>query len=204
MVVLVGARVEAQSLDEYIPPALNILADDFAAHGHDLRRLILMIASTEAFRLDSAAPFEITDEHEQDFAVFPLSRLRPEQVIGSSGTLKFEMRDATPVLIKLASTEFVDDKEGKPISIQRIIGRRPLMAFGNSDGDLQMLQWTAAGDGPRFGLLVHHTDADREWAYDRESHVGRLDKALDEARSRGWIVVDMKHDWKTVFAGSDH
>jgi hypothetical protein len=124
----------------------------------------------------------------------------PEQVVGSSGKLKYEMREGKPVLVKLPEAQFVDDGEGKPIGIQTFIGRRPLMAFGNSDGDLQMLQWTTAGSIPRFGLIVHHTDADREWAYDRESHVGRLDKALDEAQSKNWAVVDMKKDWKRVFA----
>jgi phosphoglycolate phosphatase-like HAD superfamily hydrolase len=123
----------------------------------------------------------------------------PEQVIGSSGKMKLEVRDGKPVLLKLPEIGSVDDKEGKPININLHIGRRPVMAFGNSDGDLAMLQWTAAGDGPRFGLLVHHTDADREFTYDRESHIGRLDKALDEANSRGWTVVDMKRDWKTIF-----
>ncbi|HEY4580269.1 MAG TPA: hypothetical protein VIG89_04475, partial [Candidatus Acidoferrales bacterium] len=91
-------------------------------------------------------------------------------------------------------------KEGKPIGIQKFIGRRPILAFGNSDGDLQMLQWTAAGSGARFMGLVHHTDAKREWAYDRKSSIGRLDKAIDEAEQRGWTVVDMKRDWKRVFS----
>jgi hypothetical protein len=123
----------------------------------------------------------------------------PEQVIGSSGGLKYEVRDGKPVIIKLPELVLNDDKEGKPVGIQRHIGRRPIAAFGNSDGDLEMLQWTAAGGGPRFCLYVHHTDAAREWAYDRESHVGKLDKGLDEAKARGWIVVSMKDDWKTVF-----
>jgi hypothetical protein len=123
----------------------------------------------------------------------------PEQVIGSSGKTKFEIRDGKPVLVKLPEIGVVDDKEGKPININLHIGRRPIMALGNSDGDLQMLQWTTGGTGPRLGLIVHHTDAEREWAYDRESHIGRLDKALDEAKSRGWIIADMKEDWKTVF-----
>jgi phosphoglycolate phosphatase-like HAD superfamily hydrolase len=127
----------------------------------------------------------------------------PEQVIGSSGVVKFEMRDGgEPVLVKQPKIEFVDDGPGKPVGINRFIGRRPIMAFGNSDGDLQMLQWTAAGDGnggPRFALIVHHTDPDREFAYDRESHIGKLDKALDEAKTKGWTVVDMKTDWKAVF-----
>ena len=123
----------------------------------------------------------------------------PEQVVGSAGQLKFELREGQPVLLKLPAVDLVDDGPGKPVGIQRLIGRRPILAFGNSDGDLQMLQWTAAGPGARFMGLVHHTDAQREWAYDRESHVGRLDKALDEAKTRGWTVVDMKQAWKRVF-----
>jgi len=123
----------------------------------------------------------------------------PEQVIGSSGKLKFEMRDGKPVLVKLPAIDFIDDKDGKPIGIQTHIGRRPIAAFGNSDGDLQMLQWTAAGPGARFCLYVHHTDAAREFAYDRESHIGKLDKGLDEAATKGWTVVSMKDDWKTIY-----
>ncbi len=123
----------------------------------------------------------------------------PEQVIGSSGEVRFEMREGTPVLVKEPKIEFVDDGPGKPIGINRFIGRRPVMAFGNSDGDLQMLQWTTTGEGARFGMIVHHTDAVREFAYDRQSSIGKLDKALDEAQHRGWTVVDMKNDWKTIF-----
>jgi len=123
----------------------------------------------------------------------------PEQVVGSSGKLELKVRDGRPVLVKLPEVNFVDDKEGKPIGIQQHIGRRPIAAFGNSDGDLQMLEWTAAGTGPRFCLYVHHTDAEREWAYDRASSIGRLDKGLDEAKTKGWTVVSMKDDWKTIF-----
>jgi len=123
----------------------------------------------------------------------------PEQVIGSQGKLRYEMRDGKPVLFKLPEVQFVDDGPGKPAGIQTFIGRRPIAAFGNSDGDREMLEWTWAGTGARLALLVHHTDADREWAYDRDSPVGRLDKALDEAQSSGWTVVDMKTDWKQVF-----
>ena len=123
----------------------------------------------------------------------------PEQVVGSSGVVKFEMREGRPVLLKEPKVEFVDDGPGKPVGINRFIGRRPIMAFGNSDGDLQMLQWTTAGSGARFGLVVHHTDAEREYAYDRESKIGRLDKAWDEAIAKGWTIVDMKRDWKQVF-----
>jgi len=123
----------------------------------------------------------------------------PEQVIGSSIKTEFELRDGTPVLVRLPEINFIDDKAGKPIGINQHIGRRPIAAFGNSDGDLQMLQWVAAGSGARFCLYVHHTDADREWAYDRNSSIGRLDQGLDEAQARGWTVVDMKRDWKSIF-----
>ncbi|HEU0069319.1 MAG TPA: HAD family hydrolase, partial [Nitrospiraceae bacterium] len=123
----------------------------------------------------------------------------PEQVVGSSAKTKFELRDGKPVIVRLPELNFIDDNVGKPVGIHEHIGRRPIAAFGNSDGDLQMLQWTAAGSGPRFCLYVHHTDAEREWAYDRESHIGRLDKGLDEANAKGWTVVSMKDDWKTIF-----
>jgi hypothetical protein len=123
----------------------------------------------------------------------------PEQVIGSSIKTRFELRDGTPVLVRLPEINFIDDKAGKPVGINQHIGRCPIAAFGNSDGDLQMLQWTAAGEGPRFCLYVHHTDAQREWAYDRESHIGKLDNGLDEAYEKGWTVVDMKKDWKVIY-----
>jgi phosphoglycolate phosphatase-like HAD superfamily hydrolase len=126
----------------------------------------------------------------------------PEQVIGSTIKTKFEMRDGKPVLMRLPEIDFIDDKEGKPVSINKFIGRRPILAFGNSDGDQQMLQWTAAGGGARFMGLVHHTDAEREYAYDRTSNFGRLDKALDEAKARSWTVVSMKDEWKTIFPPS--
>jgi len=124
----------------------------------------------------------------------------PEQVVGSSGAVKFEIGpDRKPVLIKEPKIEFVDDGAGKVIGINRFIGRRPVFAFGNYDGDHQMLQYTAAGDGARFMGLVHHTDAEREYAYDRQSRVGKLDKALDDATAKGWTVVDIKRDWSTIF-----
>lgn len=122
----------------------------------------------------------------------------PEQVVGSSIETKFEVRDGKPVLMRLPQIDFIDDKEGKPVAIHNFIGRRPIAAFGNSDGYLQMLQWTAAGKGTRLLLIVHHTDAEREWAYDRRSSIGRLDKALDEAKAKGWTVVDMRRDWKVI------
>jgi len=123
----------------------------------------------------------------------------PENVFGSSGKTKFELRSDGPVLIRLPELNFINDGPGKPVGINEHIGRRPIASFGNSDGDLPMLQWTMAGSGPRFALLVHHTDAEREWAYDRNSPIGALDKALDEANAKGWTVVDMKTDWKTIF-----
>ena len=122
----------------------------------------------------------------------------PEQVIGSEGKLAFEMRHGKPVLIKLPALDYFDDKEGKPIAIQKNIGRRPIAAFGNSDGDLQMLQWSCAGAGTRFCLFVRHTDAEREWSYD-VSPLGRLEKGLEEAKAKGWTVVDMKADWKVIY-----
>ena len=129
-------------------------------------------------------------------------RLATFDNVGSTIKTTFEMRDGTPVLMRLPEIDFIDDKAGKPVGINKFIGRRPILAFGNSDGDHQMLQWTAAGSGPRFMGLVHHTDAEREWAYDRTSSIGRLDKALDEALAKGWTVVDMKQDWKTIFPPS--
>jgi len=125
----------------------------------------------------------------------------PEQVVGSSVKTKFELRDGTPVLVRLPEVNFIDDKGGKPVGINQHIGRRPIAAFGNSDGDLQMLQYTGAGRGARFCLYVHHDDAAREYAYDRKDHLAKLDKGLDEAAAKGWTVVSMKDDWKTVFPG---
>jgi hypothetical protein len=123
----------------------------------------------------------------------------PEQVVGSSGKTRFEMRDGRPTLFRLPEVNFIDDKTGKPVGINEHIGRRPIAAFGNSDGDLEMLQWTTMSGGVRFGLIVHHTDAEREYAYDRQSPFGKLDKALDAAALNRWTLVDMKKDWKKVF-----
>lgn len=123
----------------------------------------------------------------------------PEQIVGSSIKTKFEMRDGKPVLMRLPELNFNDDKEGKPIGIHQQIGRRPIAAFGNSDGDLQMLQWTCVDHQNSFCLYVHHTDEKREWAYDRQSHIGKLDKGLDEAKASSWTVVDMKNDWNQIY-----
>jgi hypothetical protein len=123
----------------------------------------------------------------------------PEQVVGSSVKTKFEMRHGRPILFRLPEINFIDDGPGKPVGINEHIGRRPIAAFGNSDGDLEMLQWTTMSGGVRFGLIVHHTDAEREYAYDRQSHFGKLDKALDAAAVNKWTVVNMKNDWKEVF-----
>lgn len=127
----------------------------------------------------------------------------PEQIIGSYGATEYTLGDdGTPVIVKTEALAFLDDKEGKPINIDRIIGRRPIIAGGNSDGDFAMLQWTTAGDGPRLGLLVHHTDADREFAYDRDSHIGQLVDGLDQGPDLGWLIVDMARDWDRIYTGA--
>lgn len=123
----------------------------------------------------------------------------PEQVVGSRAKVTYELRSGMPVLLRLPEIDLIDDRAGKPVGIHQVIGRRPTAAFGNSDGDVEMLEWTTSAPGPRLGLIVHHTDADREWAYDRASHVGRLARGLDEASSRGWIVVDMKREWSVIY-----
>jgi len=123
----------------------------------------------------------------------------PEQVVGSRAKVKYEVRDGTPVLLRLPEIDLNDDKAGKPVGIHQVIGRRPTIAFGNSDGDFEMLEWTTSAKGPRLGVIVHHTDGDREWAYDRDSHIGRLARGLDEGPKRGWVIVDMKNDWKVVY-----
>jgi phosphoserine phosphatase len=123
----------------------------------------------------------------------------PEQVVGSSIRTQYEVIDGEPTLSRLPEIDFIDDKAGKPVGINQHIGRRPVIAVGNSDGDFQMLEWTTSGPGPRLAMIVHHTDSEREWAYDRESHVGRLDRGLDEGPERGWLLIDMKADWNRVF-----
>lgn len=124
----------------------------------------------------------------------------PEQVIGSSIKLKYELREGRPVLVRLPELDFIDDKAGKPVGIHRLIGRRPILAAGNSDGDYEMLEYTTAGSGLRLGLIVHHTDGQREVAYDRASPFGRLDRGLNDAAAKGWVLIDMKQDWRQVFA----
>jgi hypothetical protein len=123
----------------------------------------------------------------------------PAQVVGSSIKTKYEVIDGVATVMRLPQMNFINDKAGRPVGITQHIGQRPIAAFGYSDGDFQMLEWTTAGEGPRFGLTVHHTDAEREYAYDRDSSVGRLDKALDDAPAKGWVVIDMKKDWKEIF-----
>jgi phosphoserine phosphatase len=123
----------------------------------------------------------------------------PHQVVGSMGGLEYEIVDGVPQVVKQPSIVFIDDKAGKPVGIMRRIGKRPILAGGNSDGDFEMLEWTTAGEGPRLGLIVHHTDAEREWAYDRDSHIGQLNRGLDEGPQRGWLIVDMESDWDRVF-----
>ena len=124
----------------------------------------------------------------------------PEQVVGSTITVKYEVRDGKPVLIREPEIDFIDDKAGKPVAINKFIGRRPTIAVGNSDGDFQMLEWTTAGEGPRLGIIIRHDDEEREYAYDRESHIGKLDRGLDEGPKRGWKIVSMKDDFKMIFS----
>jgi phosphoglycolate phosphatase-like HAD superfamily hydrolase len=124
----------------------------------------------------------------------------PEQVVGSTITTQYALVGDIPVLNRLPKVDFVDDGPGKPVGINKFIGRRPILAAGNSDGDYEMLRWVMAGQGPHFAMIIHHTDADREYAYDRKSDFGKLDKALDEAESRNWLLVDMKADWKKIYA----
>jgi len=127
----------------------------------------------------------------------------PQQVIGTSVETAYEMRVEGPVLVRIPQINHVNDGPGKPVGINRYIGRQPIVAFGNSDGDHEMLLWTAAGKGPRFMGLVHHTDSEREYAYDRGAPVGALDAALDDAKAKGWTVVDMRLDWKRVYPGEE-
>jgi phosphoglycolate phosphatase-like HAD superfamily hydrolase len=124
----------------------------------------------------------------------------PEQVIGSSAVAEFQDKDGKPALVRQPKLNFLNDKAGKPVGIYQHIGRRPILAFGNSDSDMQMIEYTLAGEGRRMGLFLHHTDAEREYAYDRKSRVGTLDKALDQANAKGWVIVDMKREWKEVFS----
>ena len=152
--------------------------------------------------------------HANDFKVFIVSGggiefmrpwtasiygIEPERVVGSSIKTKYEVVDSKPVITRLPEIDFIDDKEGKPLGINSHIGKRPIAAFGNSDGDFEMLDWTTSGDGLRFGVIVHHDDAEREYAYDRDSHIGRLDKGLDLGPERGWTIVSMKDDWKVIY-----
>jgi len=127
----------------------------------------------------------------------------PEQVIGTYTDTEYQIIDGTPTIVKAPAIGFVDDKEGKPINIDRIIGRRPIIAGGNSDGDFAMMQWTTAGDGPRMGILIHHTDAEREVAYDRDSAIGRLQDGLDQGPGLGWVIVDMAKDWARIYTGAN-
>ena len=123
----------------------------------------------------------------------------PEQVVGSRGKLEYELRDGRGTLLKLPEIDLVDDGPGKPVGIAQVIGRRPIAAFGNSDGDFEMLEYVTSGPGRRLGVIVHHTDAEREWAYDRGSHIGKLERGLEEAATRGWVLADMKRDWKVIY-----
>ena len=198
------ATVQGETTDEFMAAARSWI--DSARHP-DTNRLYKemvyqpMLELLDYLRTNGFRTFIISGAGLEFMRVWAeeLYGIPPEQVLGSSFKAKYEMREAGPVLVRLPEVDFVDDVEGKPVGIHKFIGRRPVFAFGNSDGDLPMMKWTAAGTGPRFIGYVHHTDAEREWAYDRESLVGRFDKGLDEAREKGWTLVDMKVDWKVVY-----
>jgi hypothetical protein len=127
----------------------------------------------------------------------------PENVIGSAGNSSYQVIDGVPTIVKDPGIFFIDDKAGKPVGIDTRLGKRPIFVAGNSDGDFEMLEWATAGDGPRFGMIVHHTDGEREWAYDRDSHIGQLDRGLDEAAARNWLLVDMAKDWSRIYSGAN-
>ena len=201
---IVAATHSGMTTDEFERIVSNWLVN--ATHPRTGRRYTDMVYQPmlellEYFRANGFQTFIVSGGGSEFMRVFAekVYGIPPDQVIGSTGKLKFELRGDNPALLKQPAVDFVDDKEGKPIAIHRHIGRRPIAAFGNSDGDLQMLQWTAAGSGARLGVFIHHTDAEREWAYDRTSSIGRLDKGLDEAEARGWVIVDMKDDWKAIY-----
>jgi len=206
MLTLVGAAHSGMTTDEFAKSVSDWLAD--ARHPRFKRpynELVYqpMLELLGYLRANGFKTFIVSGGGVEFMRVFAEKAygIPPEQVVGSSGVVKFEMGDdGRPRLVKLAKVEFVDDGPGKPVGINRFIGRRPILAFGNSDGDHQMLQWTMAGSGARFAGIVHHTDAEREYAYDRASKIGQLDKAWEEAKAKDWTVVDMKQDWKRVFA----
>lgn len=175
-IVAFVARVTTEGSRDVVPPAARVAARGFKTY-------IVSGGGVELIRVFAGRVYGVP----------------PEQVIGSTIRTRYEVRAGGPVLVRLPEIDFVDDRAGKSVAIHKVIGARPVMAFGNSDGDFAMLEWTTAGAGPRFGMLVHHTDAARESAYDRDSHFGRRVRALDEAPRRGWTVVDMKGDWKAVF-----
>lgn len=193
-------------------------ADQFAADGHDwllsardkrfnrtYPELVYepMLEVLRYFRANDFKTFIVSGggvEFMRGFAEHTYG-IPPEQVIGSSIQYLYTRVDGQPTLMRIGKLENMDDGPGKPVTIQRVIGRKPIAAFGNSDGDLQMLEWTTSGKGARLGVIIHHTDAAREYAYDRTSKVGKLDKALDAAPSHGWIVVDMRQDWNRMFPG---
>jgi phosphoserine phosphatase len=205
LLAIVGATLAGLTTDEYA----KIVGDWLAVSKHPKTGRLYpemtyqpMVELLTYLRANGFKTFIVSGGGVEFMRVFAeqVYGIPPEQVIGSSGKLKFEVRDGKPVLVKLPELNFYDDKEAKAVAIQTFIGRRPIAAFGNSDGDLAMLQWTCDRDGPHFCLYVHHTDAEREWAYDRISSIGRLDNGLDEAAADGWTVVDMKADWAKVFA----
>ncbi|QPM89942.1 HAD family hydrolase [Pseudooceanicola algae] len=198
----------------------NVTVADFKASAHDWMTSATHPQSGMAYAEMTYQPMVELLEYlrEEGFATYIVSGggidfiraisqdaygIPPQQVVGSEGTTHYEVIDGTPTLMKDGGLSFNDDKDGKPVGIERFIGKRPIFAAGNSDGDFQMLEWTSAGEGPSLGMLVHHTDDTREYAYDREGHIGVLNMGLDEAEARGWVIVDMAQDWSAIWTGQD-
>jgi phosphoglycolate phosphatase-like HAD superfamily hydrolase len=204
MVEIIAATHSGMSTDDF----LKIVGDWLATAKHPrFKRLYTelvyqpMIELLVYLRANQFKTFIVSGGGQEFMRVFAEKTydVPPEQVVGSGSATQFETWDEAPVLMRLPKVDFIDDGPGKPVGINRFIGRHPIFAFGNSDGDKEMLEWTAARPGLSFMGLVHHTDGVREYAYDRQSKFGKLDKALDEANAKGWAVVDMKKDWKTIF-----
>jgi hypothetical protein len=196
-IVELVARITKKGGPEFVPPAERIAAFDNDGTLWAEQPLYVQVV----FAMDRVKTF-IVSGGDIDFMrpwVEKAYGVPPEQVVGSSVRIRFELRDGKPVLAWLPTIDLIDDGPGKPVGISKFIGRRPMVAFGNSDGDFEMLEWTTVGSGARLGFYVHHDDAKREWAYDRDSPVGRLARGLDAAPKRGWIIISMKNDWKRVF-----
>jgi len=191
-------QVTAKSGPKFLPPAQRIAVCDNDGTLWAEQPMLELLAF---LRANGFKTFIVSGGGIEFMRVFSerVYGVPPEQVVGSYVKMKYEVRDGKPVVVRSPEIDFIDDKGGKPVGIDRFIGRRPILACGNSDGDFEMLEYTTSGPGPRLGLIVHHDDAEREYAYDRKSPVGLLERGLDEAPKRSWAVVSMKDDWRKVY-----